>query len=147
MLFGTGIRTMILALAVRGWTQTAQIVRAEFLQKKNSEFVLASRVMGASDLRLIFTHILPNSVGPIITSGMMAVPSAIFTESFLAYIGLGTDVTSPVWGTLLYGYRVYLLTYPRLVLIPIAAICLLALFFHYAFDGGSLKGRELTIYD
>ncbi len=135
MLFGTGIRTMILALAVRGWTQTAQIVRAEFLQKKNSEFVLASRVMGASDLRLIFTHILPNSVGPIITSGMMAVPSAIFTESFLAYIGLGIPAPEPSLGTLLSGAWSVLELYPTQTMFPAFTISVLMIAFTLLANG------------
>ena len=65
----------------------------------------------------------------------------------LAFIGLGTDVTNPDWGTLLYQYRAYILTYPRLVICPIIAVCLLALFFHFAFDDSRLKRTELTIYD
>ena len=65
----------------------------------------------------------------------------------LAFIGLGVDTTNPDWGTLLYDYRVYMLPHPELVIIPMVAICILALFFHFAFDDGKVKNEELTIYD
>ena len=129
MLFGTGIRTMILALAVRGWTGTAQLVRAQFLKNKTQEYVLASRMMGASDARLIFRHILPNSLTPLLTSAMMAVPSAIFTESFLAYIGLGIPAPEPSLGTLLSGAWPVLELYPAQTLFPALVISVLLISF------------------
>lgn len=135
MLFGTGIRTMILALAVRGWTQTAQLVRAQFLRNKTREFVLASRIMGASHLRLIFGHILPNSLTPLLTGAMMAVPSAIFTESFLAYIGLGIPAPEPSLGTLLAGAWPVLELYPSQTLFPALTVSVLMIAFTLLTNG------------
>ncbi|MBO4872684.1 MAG: ABC transporter permease [Lachnospiraceae bacterium] len=135
MLFGTGIKTMILALAVRGWTQTAQLVRAQFLRNKTREYVLASRMMGASDGWLIFRHILPNSLSPLLTGAMMAVPSAIFTESFLAYIGLGIPAPEPSLGTLLSGAWPVLELYPLQTLLPALVISVLLIAFTL-FTGG-----------
>ena len=114
---------------------------------KRRDFISAEISLGLPGGRLLFLHIFPNIVRQLFVYMGNNASGVVLQYAGLAYIGLGTDVTSPDWGTLLYGYRVYLLTYPRLVLIPIAAICLLALFFHYAFDDGSLKDRELTIYD
>ena len=135
MLFGTGIKTMILALAVRGWTQTAQLVRAQFLRNKTQEYVLTSRVMGASDLRLIFTHILPNSLTPLLTGAMLAVPSAIFTESFLAYIGLGIPAPEPSLGTLLAGAWSVLELYPTQTLFPALTVSVLMIAFTLLTNG------------
>ena len=135
MLWGTGIRTMILALTLRGWVQTAQLVRAQFLRNKTREYVLASRVMGASDARLIFRHILPNSLSPLISGAMMAVPSAIFTESFLAYIGLGIPAPEPSLGTLLSGAWPVLELYPTQTLFPALVISVLLIAFTL-FTGG-----------
>ena len=135
MLLGTGVRTMILALAVRGWTHTAQLVRAQFLRNKTREYVLASRVMGASDARIIFRHILPNSLSPLISGAMMAVPSAIFTEAFLAYIGLGIPAPEPSLGTLLSGAWSTLELYPTQTLFPALVISVLLIAFSL-FTGG-----------
>ena len=89
MVLGAGVWSFILVLIVTGWIGMSRMIRAQFYRYKDYEYVMASRTMGAPDRTLIFRHILPNAIGPIITQATFAVPSAIFSESFLSYLGLG----------------------------------------------------------
>ena len=135
MLFGSGMLSMILALCVRGWVPTARMVRAQFLRFRGREYVMAAETMGVPDRALIFRHILPNSIGPIITRTMVAIPSAIFTESFLAYIGLGLAPPEPSIGTMLSAGQKVLLQYPHLTLFPALAISILMIAFNLFGNG------------
>ena len=130
LLMGTGIRTMILALACRNWVGTAQLVRAQFLRLKDREYVLAAHIMGAKDGRVMACHILPNAVGPLITRAVMAVPGVIFAESFLSYIGLGVPAPEPSLGNLLAEAQSSLGLYPTQVLFPAFVIASLMIAFH-----------------
>lgn len=95
-----GLLPMIIALSITGWVNMARIVRGEVLSIKNREFVLAARTLGANTWHLILRHIVPNALGAILVTMTLTIPNAIFTESFLSYLGLG--VTQPVasWGTM-----------------------------------------------
>ena len=135
MVFGSGMLSMILALVVRGWIPTARLVRAQFLRFRGREYVMAAQTMGVPDYGLIFRHILPNSIGPIITRTMIAVPSAIFTESFLAFIGLGLAPPEPSIGTLLSAGQKVLLQYPHLTVFPALAISFLMIAFNMFGNG------------
>ena len=135
MVFGSGMLSMILALVVRGWIPTARLVRAQFLRFRGREYVMAAQTMGVPDYGLIFRHILPNSIGPIITRTMIAVPSAIFTESFLAFIGLGLAPPEPSIGTLLSAGQKVLLQYPHLTIFPALAISVLMIAFNMFGNG------------
>jgi len=135
MLFGSGMMSMILALCVRGWVPAARLVRAQFLRFRDREYVMAAETMGVPDRALIFRHILPNAIGPIITRTMMAIPSAIFTESFLAFIGLGLAPPEPSIGTLLSEGQKVLLQYPHLTLFPALAISILMIAFNLFGNG------------
>ncbi len=137
MLMGGGVGTMILALACRNWVGTASLVRAQFLRLKDREYVLAARIMGAKDVRIMTRHILPNAVGPLITRAVMAVPGVIFTESFLSYIGLGVPAPEPSLGNLLAEAQSSLGLYPTQVLFPALVIALLMIAFHLI--GNSLR--------
>ena len=114
---------------------------------KGKDFISAEVSLGLSGPAIMFLHIFPNIMKQLFVYMGNNASSVVLQYAGLAFIGLGTDVTNPDWGTLLYQYRVYMLTYPRLVVIPIIAVCLLALFFHFAFDDARLKETELTIYD
>jgi oligopeptide transport system permease protein len=135
MIFGSGIKSMIFALMVRGWVPTARMIRAQFLRFRGREYVMAAQTMGVPDRALIFRHILPNSIGPIITRTMVAIPSAIFTESFLAYIGLGLAPPEPSIGTLLSAGQKVLLQYPHLTLFPALVISILMIAFNLFGNG------------
>lgn len=135
LFFGTGIWSIILALVVKSWIPTARMVRAQFYRFKGSEYVLAARTLGVSDFTLIFRHILPNSIGPIITRAMVAIPSAIFTESFLAYIGLGILAPECSIGIMLSQGQKVMMQYPEQVFFPAAVISVLMISFNMLSNG------------
>ena len=148
MYLGSGIVPFILAMVLTGWIGMSRMIRAQFYKYKGQEYVLASRTMGAKDKTLIFRHILPNAIGPIITQATLAVPGAIFTESFLSYLGLGIGAPEPSIGVLLAEGQKALLEYPHLTLFPAIIISLLMLSFNLfgnglrdAFDP-TLRGQE-----
>ena len=135
MMLGAGMGTMIIALVVRGWVPTARMIRTQFLRFKNREYVMAAQTMGVPDRKLIFRHILPNAIGPIITRTMIAIPGAIFMESFLAYIGLGLPSPEPSIGTMLSDAQSTLLIHPTQTLFPALLISVLMIAFNLCSNG------------
>lgn len=135
ILLGSGMLSIILALTVTGWIGTARLIRAQFYRFKGREYVLAARTLGVSDRKLIFRHILPNTVGPLITRAMIAIPGAIFSESFLAYIGLGIKPPEPSIGILLSNGQDVLLQYPYQTLFPAILISVLMIAFNLFSNG------------
>lgn len=135
LLFGSGIFSLILALCVTGWIGTSRLIRAQFYRFKEREYVLAARTLGVRDAVLIFRHILPNCIGSLITRAMIAIPGAIFSESFLAYIGLGIAPPEPSIGILLADGQSLLLQYPSQVLFPALLISVLMIAFNMFSNG------------
>ncbi len=141
---------LILCYVLTGWISTAYRVRTQFYRFKNQEYILAARTLGARDRRLMFKHIFPNSLGTIITSSVLVIPSVIFTESVLSYLGIinfqGKDLTS--LGTLLSNGQSYLSTDPHIILFPALMISLLMISFNLFGNGlrdafnPSLRGAE-----
>lgn len=148
MVAGTGMFSIIMSLVIKDWVSTARMVRSQFYRFKGREYVLAARTLGVKDVALIFRHILPNSLGPIITSAMIAIPTAIFAESFLAYIGLGLQAPEPSIGVMLSQGQKVLLQYPSQVVFPAIIISLLMISFNLFGDGlrdafdPTLRGSE-----
>lgn len=135
MVLPKGIFTMVVAYATVGWTGMARLVRGQALSLKNQEFVVAAEAMGAKASRIIARHLLPNTLSVIIINVTLAVPSAIFTEAFLSYIGMGVPVPQPSWGMLAQeGSGVFQL-YPSQLWIPAIAISLTMLSFNLLGDG------------
>ncbi|MFJ7738925.1 ABC transporter permease [Lysinibacillus sp. NPDC097287] len=95
-----GIIPMIIALSITGWINMARIVRGEVLSIKNQEYVLAARTLGANTWHLILKHLIPNALGAILVTMTLTIPTAIFTESFLSYLGLGVPAPDASWGTM-----------------------------------------------
>lgn len=135
MFFGTGLFSIIMALVVQGWIGTAKMIRGQFYRFKGREYVLAARTLGVSDVALIFRHILPNAIGPIITQSMIAIPDAIFSESFLAFLGLGLQAPEPSIGVLLSQGQKVLLNYPYQTLFPGLIISVLMISFNMFANG------------
>ena len=135
MVLPQGIFTMVIAYATTGWTGMARLVRGQCLSLKNQEFVVASEAMGAKAGRIIGKHLLPNALSVIIINVTLAVPSAIFTEAFLSYIGLGVPVPQPSWGMLAQEGASVLQLYPHQLWIPAIAISLTMLSFNLLGDG------------
>jgi len=133
--FGNGLLSIMFALVVQNWIGTAKMIRAQFYRYRDREYVLASRTLGVKDLTLIFRHILPNAIGPIITRAMVAIPSAIFTESFLAYIGLGIRAPECSIGVLLAQGQTVMMQYPVQVFFPATVISILMISFNMLSNG------------
>ncbi|GAA0135901.1 oligopeptide ABC transporter permease OppC [Paenibacillus sp. YSY-4.3] len=127
--------TIILALTITGWINMSWIVRGEIMQLKNREFVLASRSMGAGSGRLLFRHLLPNAVGPIIVTVTLSVPNAIFAEAFLSFLGLGVQAPIASLGSMINDALTGWLYYPWRMLFPAVLISLTMLSFNIFGDG------------
>ncbi|WP_410715455.1 ABC transporter permease [Brevibacillus sp. SIMBA_040] len=95
-----GMLTIIIALSATGWTGMARLVRGQILQLKNQEFILAAQVLGAKFTRILLKHLIPNTIGVIIVNLTFTIPSAIFAESFLSFLGLGVQAPVASWGTM-----------------------------------------------
>ncbi|WP_270941498.1 oligopeptide ABC transporter permease [Romboutsia lituseburensis] len=135
MVFDPGILSISLAMAVSGWTGMARVVRSHVLRLKNQEFVLASKTLGSSDFRLILKHLFPNVIGQIVVMIMFSLPSAIFYEAFLSFIGLGLQPPQASLGVLINeGYQA-LQNYPYMMLIPSTVVCLLIFSLNLLADG------------
>ena len=125
LVFEPGVLSMSLAMAISGWTGMSRIVRSHVLRIKNQEFVLASRTLGASDKKIIVKHLFPNIIGPVVVMMMFSLPSAIFYEAFLSFIGLGLQPPYASLGVLINDGFKQLQTNPYMMFIPSMVICLL----------------------
>ncbi|MBR6498082.1 MAG: ABC transporter permease, partial [Clostridia bacterium] len=144
---GNNFFTFFLALCMTGWMATAHRTRTQFYRFKGREYVLASRTLGSSDLRLIFKHILPNSMGTIITGSVLMIPSTIYSEATLAYLNLGLQGVQS-FGVMMSNNQQYLGLYPYLVIFPAVIMALMMVSFNLFGNGlrdafnPSLKGSE-----
>ena len=145
--FGNTFGVFVFALCLTGWMGVAGRTRTQFYRYKGREYVLASRTLGSSDFRLIFKHILPNSMGTIITGSVLMITSVIYSEATLAYLNLGLQGTNS-FGVMMSDNQSYLQSYPYLVLEPAVIISLLMISFNLFGNGlrdafnPSLKGSE-----
>lgn len=130
-----GIITILIALTLIGWINMARIVRAQILSLKKMPFVNAAKIMGASKIRIIFKHLLPNCMGSIITTMTMSIPLAIFTEAFLSFLGLGIQAPISSWGVMVNDGLYALRYYPWRLFFPSFMICLTMLAFNLVADG------------
>ncbi len=135
ILFKAGLLTLVLAMVVTGWVTMSRIVRGQFLKLRNQEFVMASQTLGASNWRIIVKHLLPNSIGPVLISVMFTIPSAIFYEAFLSFIGLGIPQPEASLGTMVNDGIANLDIFPFMLIIPAVVISLLILSFNLIADG------------
>ena len=135
LVFKPGLFTIILALMVSGWVGMSRIARAQMLKLKEQEFVLASRTFGAGSWHIIFSEVLPNIIGQIITNTMFSIPNAIFTEAFLSFVGLGIPAPQASLGSLISsGYNSFT-THPYQILPPLIVLALLMLCCNMVADG------------
>ncbi|KOR88418.1 ABC transporter permease [Paenibacillus solani] len=135
VVFEPSLGTIILALTITGWINMSWIVRGEIMQLKNREYVLASRSMGAGTGRLLFRHLIPNAMGPIIVTLTLSVPSAIFAEAFLSFLGLGVQAPVASWGSMINDALSGWMYYPWRMLFPALFISLTMLAFNIFGDG------------
>lgn len=127
---GPSLVNVMIAVALVSWAGYARLIRGQFLSLRESEFVEAARVLGMSDLRIIFRHILPNSLAPIIVMTTLEVPKAIIVESSLSFLGLGAQPPTPSWGSIMSAGRSYILDAPWIAVFPGLMIMIVVLGFN-----------------
>ena len=131
---GPGIFNLVIALSLGGWVGYARLVRAQVLAAREKEFVEAARALGASDLRVIVSHILPNIIQPVIVQAAIGMAAAILAEATMSFLGLGVPSPAASWGSMLNDARAHLFDSPHLVLFPAAAVMLAVLSFNFIGD-------------
>jgi len=131
---GPGIFNLVLALSLGGWVGYARLVRGQVLAAREREFVEAARALGASDLRIIVRHILPNIIQPVIVQAAIGMAGAILAEATMSFLGLGVPPPTASWGAMLNDGRAHLFDAPHLVLFPAIAVMLAVLSFNFIGD-------------
>ena len=132
--FGPGIGKIILALVITGWAGYARLARAQVLKVKELEFVLAARSLGASPVRIMTRHLLPNILQPVLIQATIGIAGAILAESTLSFLGLGVLAPVPSWGAMLNDARGHLFDAPHLVVFPALAVMIAVLAFNLLGD-------------
>lgn len=134
-ILGTGLHSVMIAVGVVYWAGYARITRGQFLALREEEYVQAARAVGASNLRIIWRHLLPNSLAPLLVQLSLGMGQVILIEASLSFLGLGAQPPTPSWGAMLSNGRAYLLVAPWLTLFPGLAIMLVVLGFNLMGDG------------
>ncbi|MDE1154156.1 MAG: ABC transporter permease [Acidobacteriaceae bacterium] len=132
---GPSLANLVLALTLSGWVNYARLVRAQVMSMKEREFVQAARSLGATDLRLLLRHILPNILQPLIVQAAIGMAGAVLAEATLSFLGLGVQPPTATWGAMLNDARSHLFESPYLIAFPAAAVALCVLSFNLIGDG------------
>ena len=135
LVFGSNMFSVLFGICVSSWVGMARMVRSQVLTLKQQEFALAAQVLGASRRRILVKHLLVNSMGPIIVTMTFMVPSAIFTEAYLSFLGIGIAAPMASWGTLAQDARSLIDSYPIQMVWPVAAICITMFALNFLGDG------------
>jgi oligopeptide transport system permease protein len=135
VVIGSGLTSIILALTITGWIGMARIVRGQILQLKALDFARAAHALGASSLRILMSHLIPNAMGPIIITLTLTIPTAIFAEAFLSFLGLGVQAPIASWGTMANDGLAALRYYPWRLFFPAGFISVTMLSFNILGDG------------
>lgn len=131
---GPGMGNLIFALSITGWVGYARLVRAQVLAAREREFVEAARAAGATDLRILLRHILPNMIQPVMVQAAIGMAGTILAEATLSFLGLGVPPPMPSWGVMLNDARAHLFDAPHMVVFPAIAIMLAVLSFNFIGD-------------
>jgi peptide/nickel transport system permease protein len=131
---GPGIFNLVLALSLGGWVGYARLVRAQVLAAREREYVEAARALGATDLRVVTRHILPNIIQPIVVQAAIGMAGAILAEATMSFLGLGVPPPTASWGAMLNDGRAHLFDSPHLVIFPAMAVMLAVLSFNFIGD-------------
>jgi oligopeptide transport system permease protein len=135
VVMGSGLFPILIALTITGWIGMARIVRGQLLQLKEQEYILAATALGAGYRRILFKHLIPNAMGPIIVTMTLTVPIAIFTEAFLSFLGLGVQAPMASWGTMASDGLPAMRYYPWRLFFPAFFISITMLAFNLLGDG------------
>ena len=132
---GAGLGKLILALCIIGWVGYARVMRGQVLKVREYDFVQAAKALGASNMRILFTHIMPNAIQPLIVQASLGMAGAVLSEASLSFLGLGIPPPAPSWGTMIEEARQYFSNYPHVLFFPGIAIALTVLAFNFIGDG------------
>jgi peptide/nickel transport system permease protein len=132
---GAGLGKMVLALCIIGWVGYARVMRGQVLKVREYDFVQAAKALGASNTRILSTHIMPNAIQPLIVQASLGMAGAVLAEASLSFLGLGIPPPAPSWGTMIEESRNYFSIYPHTLFFPGAAIALTVLAFNFIGDG------------
>ncbi len=135
LIFGASVTSVMIGISISSWIDMARIVRQEVRSLKEQEFAMAAFVIGASDKRILFKHLLVNTVGQIIVTVTLMVPQAIFTEAWLSFLGVGISAPLASWGTLAQDARALIEIYPMQTAYPMLAICITIFAFNFVGEG------------
>ena len=135
VVIGSGLTSIFIALGIAYWLNMARIVRSQIVKVREEEYIIAAETMGIPKWRILWRHILPNCVGPIIITLTLAIPDAIFTEAFLSFIGLGVNAPMASWGVLASDGISSMRSYPFQLIFPALAISVTMLGFVFLGDG------------
>jgi len=130
-----GMLFLFIAIGLVNWLALARIARGQVLSYKEKEFVEAARSIGASDTRIMFKHLLPNIMGPLIVAETLQIPGYIFLEAFLSFIGLGVNPPTPSWGIMISEAVQGLRSYPNQIIVPAIMLSVTTLAFNFLGDG------------
>ena len=141
---GPSLVTTIVVIGTTGWARFARVVRADIMSLKATDFVTAARAVGVRDWRIIWRHLLPNVMGPIIVLATLGIGGIIILESALSFLGLGIRPPNPSWGVTLSDGRAFILRYPHIAFFPGLMIVITVLAFNFLGDGlrDALDPRE-----
>jgi len=131
---GPGIFNLVIALSLGGWVGYARLVRGQVLAVREKEFVEAARALGAGDLRIILSHILPNIIQPVIVQAAIGMAGAVLAEATMSFLGLGVPPPTASWGSMLNDARSHLFDAPHLVILPAVTVMLAVLAFNFIGD-------------
>jgi peptide/nickel transport system permease protein len=132
---GPGLEKLILALCIIGWVGYARVMRGQVLKVREYDYVLAAKALGASNMRILFTHILPNAIQPLIVQSSLGMAGAVLSEASLSFLGLGVPPPAPSWGMMIEEARIFFAAYPHTLFFPGVAIALTVLAFNFIGDG------------
>jgi oligopeptide transport system permease protein len=130
-----GMLFIIIGIGLTGWETQARLTRGQVLSVREKEFIEAAHTIGASDLRIMFRHILPNIIGPLVVVETLAIPGYISLEAFLSFIGLGINPPTPSWGAMIADGAAAIRTYPNQAIFPALALAITMFAFNFLGDG------------
>ncbi len=133
--FSGSVIVIILIIGLTSWMQLARIVRSNVLSLRESEFVSAAKALGASDRRIILSHILPNTLAPVIVAATLGIAGAILSEAYISFLGLGVQPPTATWGNMLEGAKQYIGEAPWLWIFPGLLIVLTVISINFVGDG------------
>lgn len=135
LILGSNVTSVMIGICVNGWVNMARVVRGQIIALKEREFAVAAYVLGVSKKRILFKHLMINTLGPIIVTATLMVPQAIFNEAFLSFIGIGISAPQASLGTLAQDAKMLLARYPMQMVYPVTVICLVIFALNFVGEG------------